>query len=183
MHIRLEEIAKAMRSQALFHMSGLLLAAALTATPLAAEAPRFTSLVPADRTLQTAAEVMLEGEVTDAVKLIIDGTEVPLAEGSFRAGPYAVPEGQRAFVLSAESASGEKTQQLLRVVRDSRGPSITVSQPSRGVLGAAEVTVKGLAADPHLAEVRVDGRPATLDGARFEASLTRAGASFNWRWT
>ena len=57
-----------MRSQALIHISGLLLAAALAA-PLAAEAPRFTSLEPSDGTLQKAAEVVLEGEVAGAVKL------------------------------------------------------------------------------------------------------------------
>ena len=142
------------------------------AWPAAGVVPQLVDASPADGVLLTTDEVVLEGRFDGAATLKVDGQDVAVAaDGSFRAGPYSLAEGQRTFVLVAVSADGEETQLLHRVARDSRAPTITVRRPVRRVLAASPVTVAGTIIDLNLTEVLVDGRPATVKGSTFSAQV------------
>jgi RHS repeat-associated protein len=129
--------------------------------------PTLSNLLPADGTVTLAASVEVTGHVDSAVSLTIDGAPVPMSSGDFSAGPYALGEGDRIFLLVAADAAGNSTQVLLHVARDTMPPSVTISQPAPGVVGASPVAVAGSAVDPHLLSVQVNGRAAILVGASF----------------
>ncbi|RMH21420.1 MAG: hypothetical protein D6696_05820, partial [Acidobacteria bacterium] len=136
--------------------------------------PVLVSISPADGSLTAAAEVTLSGQLSGAASLSIDGAEVPLQAGAFSFGPVALAEGERVFVLTATAGdgSGDVLQLAHRVVRDSTAPQISLTRPAEGaVIGASPLVVEGQASDPHLAEVRVGGVPASVTGTSFSAAV------------
>src|SRR5690606_2024468 len=128
--------------------------------------PVFLSILPADGTVTSAGSVTLSGEVSGAESVTVDGAAASLSAGLFTAGPFALGEGERTFLLVATDAAGNSTERLHRIVRDATPPVLTVQAPSPGaVVGASPIAVSGTAVDPRLATVTVNGQPATVGGA------------------
>lgn len=142
------------------------------ARPLLAEDPEpdttppvFVSVLPQDGSLVSAAQVTLEGDVTGADALTVDGQPATLVGGHFVAGPYTLSEGARTWSLRATDAAGNETTRTHRLVRDSTPPVLTVSQPQQGaVRGASPIAVVGTVTDTHAVTVTVNGTSATLTG-------------------
>lgn len=136
------------------------------------QAPVFGTLLPAEGSVLAATSVLLEGSVTGAASLTVDGAAVTLDGGAFTAGPYTLTAGaSRTFVLLARSAGGLTTERRLTVVQDGTPPQLAIQQPAEGaLLGAATVAVSGTATDPHLLRVRVSGVDAQVSASSWLAS-------------
>ncbi|MCB1055040.1 MAG: Ig-like domain-containing protein, partial [Acidobacteria bacterium] len=134
-------------------------------------APVFGTLAPAEGALLQASEITLNGSVTGAASLTVDGATVSLAGGAFSAGPYALAEGSTAFVLVAADAAGNAATLTRTVVRDSIPPAVQIQLPAAGSVSAqSAVDVSGTVADPHLTGLSVNGVTAAVTGSSFHAS-------------
>ncbi|MCP4203906.1 MAG: hypothetical protein GY769_18470 [bacterium] len=132
--------------------------------------PVFISIEPADGTLLPEAEVTLVGQVEGADTLTIDGAPVPLAGESFTAGPFALAEGERIWLLVAEDLAGNRAEQAHTVIRDSTPPVVSIQVPDDGaLLGSVTVDVSGSAEDQHLNTVAVNGIEAAVTGSSYLA--------------
>ncbi|MCG8461929.1 MAG: Ig-like domain-containing protein, partial [Holophagales bacterium] len=158
--------------------SGLAASALLLALlPLAALAqPALVSITPVDGALVDSESVMLEGRLTGVDRLVIDGVEIALdgrsgGAASFRAGPFEQVEGERRFLLVLVGADGQEEARVHRVVADRLAPVLTLDLPGPVVVSEAAFPVRGSVSDPHLELVTVAGRPARVEGGRFEASV------------
>ncbi|MCP4658593.1 MAG: hypothetical protein GY856_24550, partial [bacterium] len=147
----------------------LSLALLLAASPLAA-APRFLDLTPPPGEVLTE-EVVLQGDVEDAVHVTVAGETIQVTGTRFTAGPFPLTRCPAEFLLTATSSDGRTTSVVHRVDCDLKPPRILVELPVAPRVNASPVRVRGRAVDPHLSEVLVAGRPAELSGDRFEARV------------
>jgi RHS repeat-associated protein len=128
--------------------------------------PVFLSVLPADGSVTAEGSVTLSGEVSGAETVTVDGAAASLSGALFTAGPFALAEGERTFLLIATDAAGNATERLHRIVRDGTAPELSVQSPLPGaVVGATPIAVSGTAVDPRLAAVTVNGQPASVGGA------------------
>ena len=89
----------------------------------ASAAPRLLSMSPADGEITNAESITLEGVAEGATRVVVDGQSVALdPDGSFRAGPYRLQEGESRFLIVLEDAEGSEKARVHRVVADRRAP-------------------------------------------------------------
>lgn len=131
------------------------------------------SIEPVDGSVVDAREVFLAGEVTGATRLIVEGQEVELVDSRFRAGPFHVLPGTRAWILVAFDAAGRKTERLHRLEIDSLAPRILVSRPRDGaVVRSSPLTLRGTVADQFVDRLEVNGQAVPVERKHFETELT-----------
>ena len=132
--------------------------------------PAFVSVSPENDAVTASAQVTLEGRVTGASAVTVDGQAAALTGQDFTAGPYSLSEGARSWTIVARDAAGNTAQRTHRITRDSQAPTVAISQPAAGtVLKDASVDVVGSAQDARLASVTVNGTAATLTGTTWVA--------------
>ncbi len=147
---------------------GLGLAGGVAASPV----PVVEIASPGDGDLVRQPRVKLSGRVEGVVRLLVDGAEVAIEQDRFEAGPYQLPEGERAFLIHAEGPGGEVRQLVHRVVRDSRAPRLSIIRPRSGAsLRETKVELVGNAVDRHLLSVWVAGEEVAVDSGRFRHQL------------
>ena len=137
--------------------------------------PRFTADAGAPKsatgteTVSTAADTYLvQGRVEGATEVWVDGRRAELVGDTYRAGPFALNEGEQAFEIRAVDGAGNEAGRSLVVKNDPAAPSLQVVWPTQGaVVGSSPITVAGSAIDADLASVAVDGQAATLNGANW----------------
>ncbi len=132
--------------------------------------PVFAAVQPADQAVVAAAEATLQGQVTGAVSVTVDGQPAALVGEDFTAGPYTLAEGLKTWTIVAADAAGNTAQRTHRITRDSQAPTVAISQPAAGiVLKDASVDVVGSASDPRLTGVTVNGIATTRTGTSWVA--------------
>lgn len=132
--------------------------------------PAFVSVLPANDAVVSSAQVTLQGQVTGAATVTVDGQAATLSGQSFTAGPYTLSEGTRTWTIVAADAAGNTATWTHRIVLDSHAPTVSISQPAAGaVVKDGAVDVVGSAQDPHLAGVTVNGVAATVTGTTWLA--------------
>lgn len=132
--------------------------------------PVFGSIQPADQAVVAAAQATLQGQVTGAVSVTVDGQAATLVGEDFTAGPYTLAEGLKTWTIVATDAAGNTAQRTHRITRDSQAPTVAISQPTAGiVLKDASVDVVGSASDPRLTGVTVNGIATTRTGTSWVA--------------
>ncbi len=132
--------------------------------------PAFGAVLPIHDAVIPDAEVTLQGQVSGAATVTVDGQAAALVGEDFTAGPYTLAEGTRTWTIAAADAAGNTAQRTHRLTRDSQNPTVAVSQPAAGaVLKDANVDVVGSAQDPRLVGVTVNGIAATLTGTTWVA--------------
>ncbi|HEX6904369.1 MAG TPA: Ig-like domain-containing protein [Thermoanaerobaculia bacterium] len=132
--------------------------------------PVFGSVQPADQAVVAAAQATLQGQVTGAVSVTVDGQAATLVGEDFTAGPYTLAEGLKTWTIVATDAAGNTAQRTHRITRDSQAPTVAISQPTAGiVLKDASVDVVGSASDPRLTGVTVNGIATTRTGTSWVA--------------
>ena len=135
-------------------------------------APTLDSVSPADGSVH-GTPVWLEGQVTGAERLVIDGRDVALEEGRFRHGPIDAKDGERRLLLVLEDAEGEQKAVVHRLHFDRQPPRLTLER-GPGVVNERSYRVSGTVIDRHLESLTIAGRPATLEGDRFSADVDLA---------
>ncbi|HEU4455393.1 MAG TPA: Ig-like domain-containing protein, partial [Longimicrobium sp.] len=132
--------------------------------------PAFVSLLPADESVIPNAQVTLQGQVTGAASVTVDGQAASLTGQTFSAGPYTLAEGLKTWTVVATDAAGNTAQRTHRLTRDSQVPTVSISQPAaNALLKDASVDVAGSASDPRLTSVTVNGIAATRTGTTWIA--------------
>jgi RHS repeat-associated protein len=132
--------------------------------------PAFLEVQPPDDEIIADAQITLQGKVTGAATVTLDGQPATLVGQDFTAGPFALAEGVRTFAIVATDPAGNTAQRTQRITRDSQAPTVSIAQPALGaVLQGATVDVVGSAQDPHLASVAVNGIAATVTGTSWVA--------------
>jgi large repetitive protein len=127
--------------------------------------PVFVTIEPAAGTVTAAPQVVLQGRVTGAAAVRVDGVAVPLVGETFTAGPLALAEGANSFELAAVDEVGNRVVQLHRLVRDATPPALAIASPAAdALLASRSITVQGTAGDPHLSTVTVNGQNGVLTG-------------------
>ncbi len=138
---------------------------ASTSALLDTQPPALLEITPADGALVRDEAAVVTGRVTDAstVAVRVNGQPVALdAAGGF-AAPVVLAEGENPVAIELRDAAGNETASILRIVRDSRAPVITVSAPTDGTVTEADrVEVAGRVEDATPVAVTVNGTPVTL---------------------
>ncbi|MCB1036569.1 MAG: Ig-like domain-containing protein, partial [Acidobacteria bacterium] len=134
-------------------------------------APVFGEILPAAESLLPGDSVSLEGTVTGAAAVTVDGIAATLLGDQFSAGPFSLAEGSRTWALEATDAAGNLAQISHRLVRDSLPPTVSLQQPAAdAVLTASNIQAVGTVQDLHLESVTVNGVTASVTGTTFVAS-------------
>ncbi len=132
--------------------------------------PAFTAVLPANDSVTAEAQVTLQGHVSGASAVTVDGQPATLAGQDFTAGPYTLAQGTRTWTIAAADTAGNTAQWTHRIVRDSQAPTVAIAQPVSGaVVKSAAVDVVGSAQDARLAGVTVNGVAATVNGTTWLA--------------
>ena len=132
--------------------------------------PAFVTVLPANGSAVAAAPVTLQGQVTGATAVTVDGQPATLSGQGFTAGPYTLTEGTRTWTIVAADAAGNTASWTHRITLDTHAPTVAISQPAAGaVVKDGAVDVVGSAQDPGLAGVTVNGVAATVNGTTWLA--------------
>lgn len=93
----------------------------------------------------------------------VEGGPATLSGGTFTRPGVSLSEGANTLTATARDRAGNTASATVGVVADTKPPTVTITSPTPGqVLGQTPVTVSGLAGDPHLSTVTVNGVPATV---------------------
>jgi RHS repeat-associated protein len=129
---------------------------------------------PAPGTLFGASPIAVSGTVEDAHldTVTVNGVAAAVAAGRFTAEDVPLTEGTNTLTAVAIDALGRATTSApVAVSLDTTAPTVTVTSPAGGtVVATPAITVDGEVSDPNLAEVRVNGVLATVDGTSFSAA-------------
>jgi RHS repeat-associated protein len=133
--------------------------------------PAFAAVLPASDSVTGDPQVTLQGEVSGATAVTVDGQPATLVGQSFTAGPYTLTQqGVRSWTIAAADAAGNTAQRTHRLAFDSQAPAVAISQPAAGsVVKDGAVDVVGSAQDPRLAGVTVNGVAANVNGSTWLA--------------
>jgi len=134
--------------------------------------PTLTILQPATGSFTNAASIQVSGTVSDETGVLsvdVAGAQVAVSgDGSFQA-QVPLTEGSNSIALAASDLAGNRTDQVLTVVRFSV-PQVTITSPADlSYLSTTTVSVSGTVSDP-AASVTVNGQPAAVAGGSFTAS-------------
>lgn len=80
--------------------------------------PAFVAVLPANDAVIPDAQVTLQGQVTGAATVTVDGQAAALTGEDFTAGPYTLSEGLRNWTIVATDAAGNTAQRTHRLTRD-----------------------------------------------------------------
>ena len=135
-------------------------------------APSLTFTSHQDGALLTTARVDLTGGADDAVVVTVNGVAAAVNAGTFTA-PLALLEGENVLLVAATDRAGNVSNATLRLHLDTRAPALTINAPAADAcLDATTLQVSGVANDPRLDSVTVNGVAATLDASgSFTASV------------
>jgi hypothetical protein len=133
---------------------------AAAAVVLDTQAPVFQALAPADGVVVRDEVAVVTGRVVDATTVAVTVNGVPTAlatDGSFQAS-VALAEGETSVVITLTDAAGNEASAVVRIVRDSHPPVITVASPAEGTTTDAEnVTLSGTVTDATAVTLTVNG--------------------------
>jgi formylglycine-generating enzyme required for sulfatase activity len=132
--------------------------------------------------LTRASELTLAGVCVDLQggELRIDDRALEVAaDGTFTCAVPLLSEGETAVVAVAADALGNTAREQLVIVVDRTGPQVAWLGPDPALAQPpGSVIVNGSARDPAgVQQVSVNGKPATLEGASWQANVTIAGAA------
>jgi hypothetical protein len=144
----------------------------------ASQPPTLTITAPAEGALVGASPLTVSGTVASHASGTVSvqcgvGTATVPAQVSATTWSCAVPlaEGDNAIVVTATDAGGS-AHVTRRVTFDATAPALSITSPLDGSYTAASsVTVSGTVSDAHGVTVTVNGTPATITGAQFEATV------------
>ncbi|MBE3576563.1 MAG: N-acetylmuramoyl-L-alanine amidase [Limnochordales bacterium] len=98
------------------------------------EPPSLTITSPEPGLITNQSEVLVAGQTEAGAVVAVDGQEVPVdAEGRFQHTVALTADGTRYINVRASDAAGNQIETTLRVVRDTRAPSITPQEPAAPV--------------------------------------------------
>jgi subtilisin family serine protease len=127
--------------------------------------PALAVLSPTDGALTREDAVRVAGTVEAGVALLVAGMPVDTAGGTFQVD-VPLAEGPNAIVVAATDAAGNGAEIVLRVIRDTTPPELTVTTPTDGaVTPNAAVDVEGFVETN--ATVTVNGENASVENGRF----------------
>jgi RHS repeat-associated protein len=133
---------------------------ATAAVVLDTQAPAFQALAPADGIVVRDDVALVSGRVVDATTVAVTVNGVPAtlaADGSFQAS-VALAEGETSVVITLADAAGNEASAVVRIVRDSQAPVITVASPADGTATeAATITLGGTVTDATAVTLTVNG--------------------------
>ena len=122
------------------------------------EPPVFESITPAAGSVVGEAQVTLQGRVSGAQSLEVDGQDVVLVGQDFVAGPFTLTEGFRTFNLVATSAGGQTQASSHTVTFDATAPVVTIGSPANDqTVSSSTQTLQGTVTDAHLESFEISG--------------------------
>jgi hypothetical protein len=128
--------------------------------------PKFVSVVPADGTTLTTADVVIQGNIDDPGATVVLAGVGLAAAGTAFSFPVTLGPGLNSFSLIATDKAGNATTQPLRLTYVP--VSVTITSPANGsVVDGDVVTVSGTFQGPVNTGITVNGVPGVVDGDRF----------------
>ena len=134
--------------------------------------PSVALTTPAPGSLVGSRVVDLAGTSGTSTEVKVNGTAAQLpGNGTFRVQGFdlGAQDGLITLALEAKSCGGTASATAVLDL-DTLAPVVAIDSPSAGALfGASPITVSGTVEDAHLAEVKVNGVVAQVEGQRFTA--------------
>jgi uncharacterized protein YfaP (DUF2135 family) len=124
-------------------------------------------------TITNEQSITVSGTVTDqsAVTVTVNGSAVPVSNGSFSTSVNLV-EGTNEITVVATDAYGNQTVQNISVIKDSTPPTLTILSLTDGMITNDTVaTVFGTVTDSTAETVTVNGTPVTVDPDTFKTTV------------
>ncbi len=132
-------------------------------------APQLTVLQPVNGALLSQPFTLVKGTVFDQhLKDVRVGNSVcPVQNNEFNL-LISLGEGANTINITAADTAGNIKNETLQVIVDTSSPTINIFTPqNHAVLNTPVVTVSGRVDDIHIANIKVNGQTASLDGNQF----------------
>ncbi len=137
-----------------------------------ARAPQVGRLSPASGSALAAASTTVAGECEDAESVTVNGLAAAVYGRRFAAARVPLAPGANNIDIVARDAAGNASTARITLVRDDLAPRLTIAAPLSGSETAeSAIVVRGTAEDKRLAEVTVNGAPASVTGTAFQARV------------
>jgi RHS repeat-associated protein len=123
-------------------------------------------------TITNEQSVTVSGTVTDqsAVTVTVNGSAVPVSNGSFSTSVNLV-EGTNEITVVATDASGNQTTETITVIRDSTPPTLTVDNEQLTVTNQQSIVVSGTVADSTSVTLTVNGQSEPISNGAFSTTV------------
>jgi Glucodextranase, domain B/Carboxypeptidase regulatory-like domain len=132
---------------------------------------------PADLAVVGSAAINVQGKVTNAAQVDVNGIPAALSGDTFSVSGVPLAQGRTVLTATARTASGHVAAQSVIVYRDSIPPKLVIDYPTEGAtVYAPSITVSGMVDDIAVgtvnasqASVTVNNVPATVANRAFVA--------------
>ncbi|HEY0459611.1 MAG TPA: hypothetical protein VGC97_10775, partial [Pyrinomonadaceae bacterium] len=134
--------------------------------------PVLTVEQPLDNSFYKTPTLTVSGTIADqtVTSVVINGVAAALSGNNFTAN-VSIIEGSNSITAIATDASGNSTQVVRQIVRDTIAPGLSIHEPLNETITAnSTVPVTGTFSDANLVEIRINGVTAILSGDTFSAT-------------